>query len=276
MSAGADAAALTLRNGDPVEALRLLQDQVRARPADPKLRVFLFQLLCVLGQWDRALNQLEVAAELDASAIAMQQMYGDAVRCETLRDAVFAGTRVPMIFGEPDQWMALLLESLLLAGRGQASQAEQLRSRAFEEAPASAGVVNGQPFEWIADADSRLGPVIEAIINGRYYWVPFSRLKTIDCEPPEDLRDVVWTPAHLEFTNGGETLALLPTRYAGSQRSGDGLVALARKTIWEETAAGVHQGLGQRILTTDVDEFQIMEVRRIELAAPPEADSAPA
>ena len=276
MSAGADAAALTLRNGDPVEALRLLQDQVRARPADPKLRVFLFQLLCVLGQWERALNQLEVAAELDASAIAMQQMYGDAVRCETLRDAVFAGTRVPMIFGEPDQWMALLLESLLLAGRGQASQAEQLRSRAFEEAPASAGVVNGQPFEWIADADSRLGPVIEAIINGRYYWVPFSRLKTIDCEPPEDLRDVVWTPAHLEFTNGGETLALLPTRYAGSQRSGDGLVALARKTIWEETAAGVHQGLGQRILTTDVDEFPIMEVRRIELAAPPEADSAPA
>jgi hypothetical protein len=26
--------------------------------------VFLFQLLCVLGQWDRALNQLKVASEL--------------------------------------------------------------------------------------------------------------------------------------------------------------------------------------------------------------------
>ena len=38
------------------------------------------------------------------------------------------------------------------------------------------GSLNGQPFEWVADADSRLGPVMEAIINGRYYWVPFARL----------------------------------------------------------------------------------------------------
>ena len=58
---------------------------MRARPADAKLRVFLFQLLCVLGQWDRALNQLNVAADLDPAALAMAQMYGDAVRCEPLR-----------------------------------------------------------------------------------------------------------------------------------------------------------------------------------------------
>ena len=35
------------------DALAALQADVRARPADPKLRVFLFQLLCVLGQWPR-------------------------------------------------------------------------------------------------------------------------------------------------------------------------------------------------------------------------------
>ncbi|MBS1173150.1 MAG: impE, partial [Proteobacteria bacterium] len=51
-----------LRAGDPAAALKLLQDQVRARPGDAKLRVFLFQLLCVLGQWERALNQLDTAA----------------------------------------------------------------------------------------------------------------------------------------------------------------------------------------------------------------------
>jgi type VI secretion system protein ImpE len=172
---------------------------------------------------------------------------------------VFAGKRVPMIFGEPDQWMALLLESLLLAGRGQAAQAEELRLRAFDEAPASAGVIDGQPFEWIADADSRLGPVLEAIINGRYYWVP-----------------VVWMPAHFQFTNGGESLALLPTRYAGSQRAGDGQVVLARKTVWEEMAPEVHHGLGQRIFSTDADEFPIMDVRTIELAVRAEPDSTQA
>ena len=64
-----------LRDGDPELALRLLTDQVRANPADAKLRVFLFQLLCVLGRWDRALNQLNVAGELDASTLAMVQTY---------------------------------------------------------------------------------------------------------------------------------------------------------------------------------------------------------
>ena len=59
------AAADLLKTAGPAAALKALSDEVRARPADPKLRVFLAQLLCVLGQWERALNQLTVAAELD-------------------------------------------------------------------------------------------------------------------------------------------------------------------------------------------------------------------
>src|SRR4051812_46282808 len=150
----ATTAELTLRGGDPAAALAQLQEQVRARPEDAKLRVFLFQLLCVLGQWDRALNQLKVAAELDASVLAMAQMYDGAVQCERIRRDVFDGKKSPMIFGEPEQWLALLIESLLVGGRGDAGRAEQLRQRAFEEAEPSAGELNGQPFEWIADADS--------------------------------------------------------------------------------------------------------------------------
>ena len=62
----AAAAEDALRGGDPGGALALLQAEVRNKPADASLRVFLFQLLCVLGQWERALNQLKVAADLDA------------------------------------------------------------------------------------------------------------------------------------------------------------------------------------------------------------------
>jgi type VI secretion system protein ImpE len=264
-----------VKDGDPAAALALLQQEVRAKPADPKLRVFLFQLLCVLGQWDRALNQLKVSAELDPAAIPMQQTYGDAVRCEAVRAGVFAGAKVPMIFGEPDPWLALLVESLLAAGRGEKQQSEQLRARAFEDAPASPGTINGQPFAWIADADPRLGPVLEAIVNGRYYWVPFARLRQVEMEAPEDLRDVVWMPAHLEFANGGESVALIPTRYPGSEQSADGAVALARKTTWEEVAPDVHCGLGQRIFTTDVDEVPIMDVRRITIGDEASPDAVP-
>ncbi len=261
----ADVAELSLKGGDPVAALAQLQEQVRARPADPKLRVFLFQLLCVLGQWERALNQLDVASNLDPEALAMAQTYRDAVQCEAVRDGVFGGKKSPLIFGQPEQWLALLIESLLLEGQGEHKRSIQLRAQAFDEAPATAGDIDGRPFAWISDADSRLGPVLEAVINGRYYWVPFSRLSRIELEPPEDLRDMVWIPARLQFENGGESVALIPTRYPGSAAATDGLIALARKTVWEEITPDSHRGLGQRILATDADEVPLLEARTITL-----------
>ena len=260
-------AADVLKTEGPVQALQALQNEVRARPADFKLRVFLAQLLCVLGQWERALNQLSVAAGLDALAVPMQQVYGDAIRCEGLRHAVFAGERTPMVFGEPDAWLACLLESMLRAGRGEDAAAESLRQQAFDDAPASAGTLDGAPFAWLADADMRLGPVLEAFVNGRYYWVPFARLARVQIDPPEDLRDCVWLPAHLQFENGGETLALIPTRYAGSDQSPDGAIQLARKTEWRELRPEVWAGLGQRVFSSDQGEHALMDVRDIVFTA---------
>lgn len=257
------AAEQSLRDGDLVLALQQLQEQIRANPGDAKLRIFLFQLLAVLGQWERALTQLEVASNLDVSALAMTQMYREAIRCEVLRTQVFAGRKSPMIFGQPEPWLALLIESLLVAGRGQLKESEQLRSQAFSQAESVGGTLDGQRFEWIADADSRLGPALEAIINGKYYWVPFSNLSEIVIEAPEDLRDVVWMPVHFMFSNGGESVGLIPTRYPGSESAGDALLALSRKTVWDEVAPDAYHGLGQRIIATDVGDVPLMDVRKI-------------
>jgi type VI secretion system protein ImpE len=261
-----------VRDGDLDVALGHLQEQIRREPANAELRVFLFQLLAVMGQWERALTQLDVAADLDAKALAMAQMYREAIRCELLRADVFAGKRSPVVFGEPEEWLALLIESLLVAGTTRAAQAGELRQRAFDAAPASSGSIDDEPFEWIADADMRLGPVCEAVINGRYYWLPFARLSRIDLEAPTDLRDVVWSPAHFEFANGGEAVGVIPTRYPGSETAEDPLIRLARKTTWIEAAPDVYSGLGQRVLTTDAGEHAVMDVRRILVGAQDSGD----
>ncbi|SDW62720.1 type VI secretion system protein ImpE [Nitrosomonas communis] len=255
----------SLQNGDPVSALKSLQEEVRLKPNDAKLRIFLFQLYSLLGQWERALNQLEVIAQLDDAALAMVQAYREAITCEALRAQVFAGKTSPMVLGAPDQWLAFMIEARLLAGQGKSAESHAFLKRAFEEAPTSSGTINDQAFTWIADADMRLGPVIEAIINGRYYWVPFSRLTRIVIDAPEDLRDLVWMPAHLWFDNGGESVALMPTRYPGTETSTDGQLLLARKTIWEEPEPGMYCGLGQRIFTTDNSEIPLMDTREIRL-----------
>jgi type VI secretion system protein ImpE len=254
-----------LRAGDPAAALTALQADVRGQAADPKLRVFLFQLLCVLGQWERALNQLKICADLDAAAIPMREMYGAAIHCELLRAEVFAGHKSPMLFGEPQPWLALLIESALRAGAGDPGGAAKLRDQAFEQAPETSGDVDGEKFTWIADGDTRLGPVLEAIVNGRYYWIPFSRLKQVSLEEPTDLRDFIWSPANLQFANGGEVLAMIPVRYPGSETSNDGLLALARKTIWEEGEHGAFRGVGQRLFNTDGGEFPLLQIRKLRL-----------
>jgi len=257
------AAQLALKEGDAQRALKLLTDQVRSAPNDAKLRTFLFQLLCLLGQWDRALNQLNVNAELDAAALPMVQTYREAIQCETLRLQVFAGQKVPMLFGEPEEWIALLIEALLRDGRGEHDAAQSLRDQALEKAPTSSGSIDGTAFEWIADADSRLGPTLEAVINGRYYWLPWNRLSKVVIEEPEDLRDAVWMPAHLQFSNGGETVGLIPTRYPDTNLAAGDLLAQSRLTEWKEVRPGQFIGLGQRLLTTDAGDYALMDVRTI-------------
>ena len=254
-----------VRAGKPKAALASLTSAVKAAPAKVSLRIFLAQLLCVLGQWERAHTQLNVIADLDSSAAPMREMVGHALRCELMRAGVFEGRRSPMIFGEPDEWVALLIESLMQSRQG-AGQAHSLAQRAFDAAPVTAGRIDGQPFEWIADADSRLGPVLEAMINGRYYWVPFSRLSQVAIEPPADLRDAVWLPARLSFSNGGEAIAMLPTRYPASEKSEDEQILMARKTEWRQDGADRFLGLGQRVLVTDKDEHDFLGVRLIELS----------
>lgn len=263
-----DTAEKHLREGRVDAALADLQDAVRAQPGDAKLRVFLFQMLSVAGQWQRALNQLNVCAEMDPLALAMRETYRAGVECEVLREAVFTGKRSPMLFGEPEPWLAFLIESLLREGAGEKEAAATLRSQAFDAAPATSGTLDGQPFEWIADADNRLGPVLEAIVNQRYYWIPFSRLEKVNFEPPEDLRDFVWTVANLQFTNGGQTPAIIPVRYTGSEKSPDGLIQLSRKTEWTDLGDGLFAGLGQRVFATDGGEFPILQCRELVLTAP--------
>jgi type VI secretion system protein ImpE len=265
------AAESALRAGDPRAALLHLTAAVKAKPADPGLRIFLAQLLCVLGQWERAHTQLNVVADMDAETVPMRETVGHAIRCELMRAQVFAGKRTPMVFGQPDQWLALLIESLLQQGQGNEPLAQDLAMRAFDAAPAVSGRIDDTPFEWIADADSRLGPVLEACVNGRYYWVPFSRLSRVVFDAPEDLRDCVWMPAQLTFSNAGETVALVPTRYPDSQDSADAAICLARKTEWVAAGADRWHGLGQRVLATDAGEHDLMSVRTIELDDVPAA-----
>jgi len=260
-----------LKDGDITAAIASLKQQIRGDASNPKYRIFLFQLLAVVGDWQKALDQLNVVGELDAGALPMVQTYRETIACEVLRTEIFAGRRSPLFLGEPDHWMALLLQSLGLAAAGKWDEADAAREEAFEQAPATSGAIDGQKFEWIADADSRLGPMLEAIVNGRYYWVPFHRIQQIQVDPPTDLRDAVWLPVNFVWSGGGETVGFIPTRYVQSETHAEDAVKLSRKTLWTEPSPNTVIGHGQRMLVTDAGEYSLMDIRQIAFDVSPAA-----
>lgn len=257
-----------LKSGDLDATLAALQAEVRAKASDARLRIFLFQLLCVMGDWKRAITQLKVSAELDASATPMAQTYREGIICEVYREKVFAGEKEPLIFGEPQEWVALMIEALKVQAAGRAEDAASLRARAFDAAPAVTGTLNGEAFEWIADADMRIGPVLEAVVNGRYFWMPFNAIRSIMAEPPKDLRDCVWTPVNIVLKNGGDIVALIPTRYAGTASRGTPAEKLARETNWADIGAETFAGTGQRLLATDAGDTALMDLRALMINHP--------
>lgn len=264
-----------LQAGKVEEALACLQDEIRKNAADEKLRIFLFQILSVLGRWDRALTQLNFIESLGSDAKLMAKIFQPVIHCESLRAEIFAGKRTPTLFGEPADWMSMAVQAAQLAGQGKYEAAQALRDEAFDLAPATSGKLNDQPFQWIADADPRMGPILEAVIEGQYYWVPFCRIKKMVFEAPTDLRDLVWAPVQFVWDNGGEASGHVPVRYPGTESSEDDQLRLARKTDWVEQAGGYTLGVGQRLIATDADDFPVLECRIIDLDVEAPATSEP-
>ncbi|MEL1265696.1 type VI secretion system accessory protein TagJ [Pseudoxanthomonas putridarboris] len=258
-----DAAAALLKSGAVEDAMRELAAQVRRDPANAALRVFLFQLLSVLGQWDRARDQLRAAGELDPRNALLANAYNVVLDAERERGEVLAGAWTPTMIGQPAQWQAQLLQALRWNLQGHHLQASRSRSLAFEQAEAIGGSIDGTRFEWIADADPRFGPCLEIVLRDGYAWVPFSQLRELSFEPPQDLRDVIWAPVQVTWADGGRATGFVPGRYPATERAADGDLLLARRTGWTDIGGGYFVGSGQRMLATDAGDYPLLDARTL-------------
>jgi type VI secretion system protein ImpE len=251
------------------EQLQDLQSRIKRDASSAKLRIHLFQLLCVMGKWQRALEQLQLCAQLDAKALPMAQMYREAIRCEMFRTEVFAGRRAPQVMGKPPHWIGSLIEALRDDASGQTATATAMRAQAMEAAEPTACSIDGVSCEWLMDGDARLGPVCEVFTNGQYYWLPFESCAGIQVDLPSDLRDLVWSPAELLLPNEGRVPVLIPTRYPEPAQPipGDAdQLRQSRATQWIEHAPDVWFGVGQRVWVSDVGEHPILDTRIISMA----------
>ena len=97
---------------------------------------------------------------MDAKNALLPHMYGGAA-VRGAADGSVRGQAQPLLFGKPAEWAGWLVQAPSSRHRGR-WRMEALRDKAFEAAPTTSGTITikegDQPFEWIADADGRLGP----------------------------------------------------------------------------------------------------------------------
>ncbi|MET3711967.1 type VI secretion system protein ImpE [Sphingomonas trueperi] len=257
--------AAQLASGDLVAARQALVAAVRNAPGDQRARMFLCQMLCLDGAWDSARSQLRALAQLSPEAQMLSVAYGQVIEAERLRAAAMAGEeRAPLLVGD-DAWAEVFVDALAAVG----PDAGLLRRHALDGSPDTPGEVDGHRFDYLFDADSRFGPMFEAVVAGRWGLIPFAAVAEITSDGPVDLRDLVWLPAEIRLRDGAGIAALLPVRYPGTEAQDDGALRLARRTEWREAGDAVH-GVGQHLWTTsDGTDIGILGFRRIRFDSRP-------
>lgn len=248
------------------EQIEQISAHLRAQPTLASHRWALFQLLCVMGEWARAIQQLQTWAMLEPGHTATAQVYRDLIRAECRRKQVVEGHERPGFVFEQPAWVDGLLNALHLASAERIAAADDARETAFEAAPTVAARIPQGPVAWIVDSDSRFGPVCELVVAGHYRWVPFADLTSWRVSPPTKVIDLVWAPCTFTLGDGAVVHGFMPARYPGSEAGSDA-IRIGRETIWREHGRTSVTALGQKTWSTDRGDFGLFELATAEFGA---------
>lgn len=274
------------------DALSAVEAQVRQQPNDREARWALIELLCMLGLWERTQQQLQSFARLFTEAGNSTQTIGGLVQAEAQRQLVFAGHLLPTPLRGAPEWMNDLARAIHLGLSGQVDQADDLREAALAKATSPAGwcglqsqdpaqpepdAKQGLRFEWLADSDSRLGPVLEVMVQGQYRWLPLHDVASLTLRAPQRLGDLIWTPALLKTqARDQQPSALLqvhiPARYPGTEHASNEqgsaqreALLLGRLSRWTDIGRSAVVGIGQRTWMSDQHDWPQLDVRHFEM-----------
>lgn len=262
-------AAQLWQSGDLAGAIAAQAAVVKASPADTDARSLLFALLSFAGQWERAGTHLRAMSAAENDLQRSVQFVRGLVTAELHRLGVCEGEAVPVLPPQAPPHLEHRLAALQAWRRQEYDAAASHLDAALDTQPELAGKVNGQAFTGWRDLDDLLGSVCEVFAGGRYLWLPWEWIRSLELSTPERLPDLLWVPARLLHKDGEELTVNLPALYAGSYAWSDPALQLGRRTEWVGEA-GLQRGCGQRLLAWaaaggEVHELPLLELRTLEL-----------
>jgi type VI secretion system protein ImpE len=247
-------------------AIEELTNRVKATPSDAHQRISLFELLLFAGDWERAERQVDVIAHQSMESGLGVQVYRNNIKAERDRSRLFSDGLRPHFISVPPAYVELHLAAINRVREGNIREARETLDRAEEERPAFTGAINGREFSDFRDYNDLVGPVLEAIVQDQYTWIPFEQIATLEIGAPRQLRDLIWTPAHIEAIDGTSGDIYIHTLYEGSGNHADDEVRLGRMTDWKDAGEGLYLASGSRLFLIDGEDRALLEARKIEFA----------
>lgn len=237
---------------------------VKTNPTDYSARIFLFELSCFAGDWDRAMRQLDVIGHQDTTAMVGSLIYRQCVEAEKKRADHFARGAKPEFLESPPDYVYGLLTAANRLREGKAAEAREILDKSEEMRPAFACKVNGKETGDFRDYNDLTSSILEVIIKDSYVWVPFEQIERIEFFPRKSLRDNFWTQAKLETSNGTNGEVFVPALYNESWKADDENVRLGRVTDWRDIGAEIYGGEGMKIFAVGEEHVPIVDIETIE------------
>lgn len=238
---------------------------VKKNPTDTKARFFLAELSAFQGDWDRADRQLDAIVLQSTGTPLLTLLFRQLIRAEIIREQVFTAGRAPELVVELDRECQLQLEMNTALRLNQSEQYSQLRERSKDIQATLNGSCDDQPFTIIQDLDDRFRGVAEILTaSGKYFWVPWQNIQSLEFAKPERPMDLVWRKATIAVDGGPDGEVYMPVRYPNPNAWTDE-DKLGRGTQWQEHSEGIVTGMGQRMILIEEEGVPIMEIKRLSI-----------
>ena len=262
--------------GKLTEAIAAVTDEVRHRPTDTSRRLLLAELLCFTGDLERADKQLDTIGHQDAKSLTWVQIFRHLIRGEQDRQEYFRVGHVPEFIGLPELGERRLMEAAIRVREGAMGEAVEILEKAETERVRPECVCGGKPFDDFRDLDDLTPSVLEVITSGgKYFWIPFDRIESIEFLEPERPKDLLWRRVRLIVANGPDGEVYIPVMYPNSASESDEAIRLGRTTDWRGGEGTPMRGVGQRTFLVGEEAIPIMELREVTFNNPRSVTAEP-
>lgn len=243
-----------IKNCKLTKAVEQLNNILKKEPDNRQSRGELIDILCILGEYERADKQLDMIAKQGPENMVKTMALRYLLRAAQARADFFQENRIPMFAIEPNELATKQLKfntekkPKLLADINKITENLQI-------------TINGKDYVGFRDLDDRTAGCFELLsFNGNYYLVPFDIVTDITFYAKKSLIDLAWPQVHVRFNNEAEQDFIMPAIYYNKNANEEMLIG--RSTDWQEKQ-NINIGMGQKMFLCGDESITTLEIKTL-------------